>query len=946
MRKLLLAPFNAPDATERLLKEALAAGVEPRDILYLCPSPRKLRDAQARFIRLSGRQALVPPRFQTLPELARELHQSCGTTRRFRSELMPLLVQRLLGSDAGGSRNTPGFRPSIGYCRAVAGFIRDVKRYAAVDDEAAIRKTVVELLDPYEKPKARALEALDVLARCNRVLADKGWSDDEDILSLAAQRVSIAPPAGLLILDGFVAPNRLERALMTALIERTPQALALGYEGVRPSDPYGPGAAFVQFLAAQSFAVERLKPGPARPEPLLLRFNSPEDEVTAVARHIKEQRLARGLNLSQTVVCFPELEPLAPLAARTFREYGIPATFYPAQDLAASPPVAAVLELLQALESGYERVATTAAFSSEFLPGLLRLSRDEGLGPRHEAARSLNHAAREAGIINDKKSWEHIAKRLEPEHGFASDEDRAFARDLEQRVRQAFGLIERMMAGAATIGEHARAVKQLLEAADFCRNLEPDEPEIEPLLDDRGELYDILDSLAGFEADFGPCPANLSEFTETLAYLIGLARRTSERLPRGLLVMSMAETLGLAPEHLYFCSLTESSLPSRYPVDPLLPDAVRRNLGMPDIDWHRDHERFHFERTRHCSRNLPWLSYHAAAESRLVLPTPFTELEPSPAEPLPGLFSPAEEQHYDGTAAGRTLAGQSTTVNFNGDRDVLSALGRRFGPNRELSVTRLEAYRTCPYCFYVTEVMGLEALEPPALEIEPGQWGVIVHRALGRLYSRGVVPLPELKRRALASMDQVMGEFGLTAFWAEATRRLFENNLSDLVECEAALRAEGFSPAKTELSLSGPAGHDVLVKGRLDRVDANAESLRVIDYKTGRSPWVRPADVTDNRTHVQLPLYCHLLRASHPGRAIDNMGIYSTREARVRWLADPEHPVEVLVRAALENAVAIVSSIRSGDFRPVPADERGCAKCPLHFLCGRAGAESVSDAQC
>jgi RecB family exonuclease len=943
MRRLFLAPFDCPDATERLLKATLAAGVEPRDILYLCPSPRKIRDTQVRFARLAGRQAFIPPRFQTLYELARDLHSSYGTTRRFRSELKPLLVQRLLGPAertnrkpaprAGAGGREAG--PSIGYCRAVASFIRDVKRYAVVEDQNGIRKAVADLLDPYEKPKARALEALDALSRCNQALAEKGWSDDEDILTLAAQWVSTAPPPGLLVLDGFVAPNRLEQALIAALVGRTPRTLAFGYGDDQQSDAYRPGAGFVQFLKAQSFVAEKLEPAPARPEPVLLRFNSPEDELTGIARHIKEQCLAGRLDLSATVVCFPELESLAPLAARTFREYGIPATVYPAQDLAASPPVTAVLELLQAVDSGYERVAATAALSSEFFPGLLRLSRDKGPEPRLEAARALNHAARQAGIVKDPESWKHIAERLEPEYGFENDEEEAFARDMERRVCQATGLVEKMMAGAATLGDHARRLKQLLGAVDFCRNLEPGEPETEPLLEDRGELYDILDSLADFEDDFGARAADLSEFTKTLTYLIGLARRTPERLPRGLLVLSMAETLGLAPEHLYFGSLTESNLPSRYPVDPLLPDTVRRKLGMPDIDWHRDHERFHFERTRHCGRNLPWLSYHAAADAKLVLPTPFTDLEPVNAQPSPDLFSPEEEQRYAGTAAGRTLAEQATPVDFSRDQDALAALNRRFGPDRELSVTRLEGYRACPYCFYVTEVMKLEPLEPPALEIEPRQWGIIVHRVLGRLYSRGKVPLSDLKQQALACLDQVMDEFGLTAFWAEVTRRLFENNINDLVECEAALRAEGFSPMKTELPLSGAAARDLFVKGRLDRVDSSAESLRVIDYKTGRSPWVRPADVTDDRTHIQLPLYCHLLRARYPGKAIDNMGIYSTREARVRWLADGDCPVDDLIRAALENTVAIVESIRAGNFRPLPADESGCAECPQHFLCGR-----------
>lgn len=891
-----------------------------------------------RFARLLGRGSFVPPRFLTLPELARDLYENNGTTRRFRSELKPLLVQSLLAQEASKARpRTKGASsPSIGFCRAVASFIRDVKLDADTGDLEAIRQTVADLLDPYEKPKARALEALDILGRYNAALESSGWSDDEDILALAAGWAAAGTGIQLLVLDGFVAPSRLERQLIAVLVGRAQKAFALCHGDVGNNRAYEFGDDFVRFLEEHSFSITRLKPAPVRPEPPLFRFSTPEDEVVGIARHIKQQCLAGVLDLSKTVVAFPVLDEMAPLITRTFREYGIPATVYPAQDLSASPPVTAVLELLAAIESGYERVATTAAFASEFLPGFLRLSSDKDGVARTTAAAALNRAARSSGIIKDADAWVHLAERLEPEYGFENDEEREFARDLEKRVRQAVGLVEKMMAGAQTLGDFARRLKRLLEVADFCRNLNPDETETGTLLEDRGELYDILDSLVGFEADFGARPTDLTGFTRIVTYLIGMARRTPERVPRGVLVLAMPETLGLAPEHLYLGSLTEPILPSRYPVDPLLPDMVRRKLNLPDMDWHRNHERFHFERTRQCSPASPWLSYHAAAEAKLVLPTPFLDSEPVPARPASGLFSPEEEQRYIGAASGRTLPEAARPVDFGKDKDVLAALSRRFGPERKLSVTRLEKYRACPYCFYVSEVLGLEPLELPALEIEPQQWGIIVHRALGRLYSRGAVPLGNLKNEALAALDHVVVEFGLNRFWTEVTRRLFENSIDDIVECEAGLRAEGFTPAGTEVNVEGQVRPGLLLKGRLDRYDSDGEKLRVLDYKTGGSPFVRTREVTEARTHIQLPVYCHLLKLSLPDKNIDNMGIYSTREARVGWLAKDSCTVAELVRAALENAAEVARSIRAGEFPPDPAEEKACDKCSQAFLCGRA----------
>lgn len=898
----------------------------------MCPSPRRLHDIQLRFAQAAGSGAFIPPRFLTLPELARRLHQSRGSTRRFRPELKPLLVQNLLAQER---KTGTAPVPSIGYCNAVAGFIRDVKLAAADSDLRTTRQTVTKLLDAYEKPRTRALEAFDILERYDSALHRNNWSDDEDILALAAGWVAAGPSLPLLVLDCFVSPSRLEQKLIAALLDRAEKSLALCFGGPDADQSYRLGSDFIRFLKTLSFSVSPLQAPPARPEPPLLRFNSPDDEVAGIARDIKLRSLSGELDITRTVVALPALETFAPLVSRTFREYGIPATIYPTQDLTASPPVVAALELLTALETRYERTSTTAAFASEFLPGLLRLSSDTDGSARTTAAAALNRAAREAGIVKDADAWLHLSERLEPEYGFESEDERSFARDLEKRVKQAIRLTEKMLAGAQTLGEYAVRFKGLLGAAGFCRDLEPHNPESAPLLEDRGELYDILDSLAGFEADFGAQPVDLPGFARTLTYLVGMTHRTAERMPRGVIILSLSETLGLAPEHLYLGALTESNLPSRYPVDPLLPDAVRRKLGLPDIDWHLDRERFHFERTRRSSPAAPWLSYHSAAEGKLVLPTPFFDREPVQAKPALGLFSPEEEQRHRGTESGIALPETVRPVDFGADKDVLAALDSRFGSTRHLSVTRLERYRACPYCFYVNEVLGLEPLEPPSLKIEPQQWGLIVHRALAELYRNGPVPLDQLRSRALASLNQVIGEFGLNRFWTEVTRRLFENNLDDIVECEAGLRAKGFNPAGTEVSLRGEAGPDVLVKGRLDRFDSDGRQIVVLDYKTGSSGAVKPRDVIENRTHLQLPVYCHLLNNIHKDKTIANMGIYSTQEAKVNWLADKGTSVEELISAALANAVEIVGLIRAGKFPALPAKDGTCGNCPQAFLCGK-----------
>ncbi len=947
MRKLFLAPFGAHDAGERLLRAALDTGVAPADILYLCPSPRKQRLVQIQFFRLANQPAIVPPQFKTLNQVARDLHEQFGTARRFTSELKPLLVQRLLAQEKGGQGFTgskvlaglpappnPVTRPvSIGYARAVGDFITEIKRYVSRSEQTGLKGRFRELLAAYEKPLARALEALDALEKYDRELASRNWADDEDIMDEAARHVGrnrICPR--VLVLDSFVAPNRLEADLLAALIKQAETCIALGYAGEPADEDYRLASKFVELVRSQEgFAVETLPASPAPPEPQLFAFPTIEDEVAGICRDI----LSRGvfITLADTVVAFPQLADYTAMVKRVFEQYEIPVTVYPSSDLAASPPVLAVLELLRALDSGYERIATAAALGSPFLPGLLKLKTKDDSENRDRAAIALNHYSRRARIIKGRVNWNNIAARLEAAEDRLDETELEYINGLQSRIRQATGLIEKMLEPADTVGNQARRLKQFLEAVDYGSNLVAEEPGTDELLEDRRALYDILDALSSFESDFGARKESRAQFIKTLVYLIRLAGRAPEPAPAGVIVMDMTETLGLAPKHLYFGGLTETNLPGAYSGDPILPDRVRRELDMPDIDWHRDWQRFNFCRTMSASPNTPFLSFYDSDEGRPVLPSPFLTIAPLKPVPSEVIYSKAEEQTARGKAAGIQFADTCHPVDFGRDPDVIKALAARFGPERPISVTRLEAYRTCPYLFYLENILGLETPEEPRYDIDARQWGLVVHRVMEKLYASGSLPVEQVHDAAMKALDATLAEVELPVFWQEVTRRVFANLLPDLVRCETELREGGFKPQKTEVSLPGNLAKDIAVRGRFDRVDSSATAFRVLDYKTGRTGNFTPKAVIDG-THVQLPLYAWLYQQAKPELAIDNFGVYALREPDVIWFARRKYTVDELVKAALANAVAIVKSIREGEFPALPADDRICEYCNLGHTCG------------
>ncbi len=924
-RKLLLAPFSARNNTDTLLSHAidlLPAGRPGHDfsgILYLTPNPGRLSDSCLRFSRLVDQKALIPPRFLSPGMLARDLFAESGNRTPFSAELRPLVIRALM-SDQDSSA-------TLGYARAVSSLISEVKRHVVRAEQTALPARLESWLAGFDRPRERALEALELMDHYDKLLEEQGWTDPEDIMRFAVGQVKKHEKPAVLVLDGFTAPEPLEQELLAALIESAQSTIALTWGDSTDKPEYRHPSRFLDFLSRRNlkFKVEVLDA--AEPEtPVLLRLPTIEEEVIHIARDIKRRFLAQELSLPATVVAFPNLERYAALVTRILSRYGIPHRVSITCPLSASAQAVAVLELLRALDTGYERLAFAAALGSPFLPGLLRLARDHDDRPCEAAARRINFDSKRAGIIKGQKSWRNIGSRIIAAEDLEGPEREA-ALELQARVRQAIGLVGKTLAGAKTIADRCRGLEQFLEAAGFTRATKPGS--------DARRIYDILDSLARLDDAVRLPDTGLTGFTSTISFLLTQAQASDTRQYGGVNVLSIRDTLGLEPSHLYVGGLTEEDLPSGYPADSILPDQVRRRLGMLDVDLHRDWENFNLLRALHSCPEPPLLSYHDSDGDNLVLPTPFLDIRTTKAEKTPEVFSSEELLHAEGERRAALLAERDFEVNFSADTEVLKALSARFGPKHSVSVTRLESYRRCPFLFYIEHVLGLESLPEPAYEIDAAQWGLLVHRVLEDLYSKGPVELDSIPERCRAGLERVLTEADLPGFWAEVTRRVLANILPEFVKTEAAMRAQGWVPTQAETWIQGEPVRGLKVHGRLDRVDAHDDSLRVIDYKTGSIASITSRAVVHDRTHIQLPLYAKLLLDRNPGKAIDNIGVWSIRDAEVVWLARRDCTVQELIDAAVANASDTVEEIRQGRFPVLDVDEQTCRSCELGFLCGR-----------
>jgi len=923
--KLYLCPFGYQGATRLLFQEATRGqtGNDFSWLTYIAPTPRKVRAAQLDFAETVGKAAFIPPGFLTLNQFARQAYARFGTRRRLDPELRTLLIARLL----------PGFgqpRMSLGYARAIADFIKALADYCPQLSLSELREQVRILMKDFDRPRANVLQALEIRKRYQELLEAKGWIDDEGVVAaVAASPQSILSSHQFLVLDGFFDLTRLEEQLVARLVKDAGQVLALSPVFQDLPEVTSPVQGFPEFLQTLT-TVETVRlrnPRPPRLKPRYFRFPSREQEVEGIAADLKSRLRAKVLRPDQAIVVFPQFRQYSAIVRRVFTKYGIPFTLFPERMLAASPPLIAVLELLSAVENNFPRVSFVAALTSPYFARISAACRE-----------TVNRFSLAARLVKDRLGWQFLERRLRDEDPEMDEREQGLLKETQRNTNLVLGFCADYAGPGReqdTLTGFASRLRTLLARLGFGEKLDPARSEELELRNDQRLSYNLLESLAAFEHDFGPEQYSLAEFHRILTQLVRSTPAPPEPERRGVLVSSTLETRGLDCKQLYYGGLTEDDLPTRFKHDPILPDSVRIRLNLPNLDRHSLWQHLHFLRLVNTPEEDPFLSFPDTEEGRLLLPCPFLDEESGddPKEP-DAVFTAEEQQRREGAQQAIGYQERFEPLGLQSDPEVVTELARRFGPDHVLAVTRLERYRRCPVLFYIENVLGIQAQEEPRFEPQPADWGSILHRILERLYAEGKVAVKDIPERLRLIVPAVLQDFGLPGFWQQAVQRVLDELVPDFLALEQELRDEGFAPVRVEHAVTANVFPDLRLKGRIDRIDASATELRVLDYKSGGTSDITVPAIRERGTYLQLPLYARMVQDQYPGKTIENLGIYGLRDVEIKWLAK-RADVSELIQAALGHARAVIDALRRAEFPPEPAGRNDCPTCPHNFICPR-----------
>ena len=286
-----------------------------------------------------------------------------------------------------------------------------------------------------------------------------------------------------------------------------------------------------------------------------------------------------------------------------------------------------------------------------------------------------------------------------------------------------------------------------------------------------------------------------------------------------------------------------------------------------------------------------------------------------------------------------------------------------------LSATKLETYASCPFKYFLSEVLGLKMSPSPEeiWRIQPLDRGKVIHEILYQFYrearNRHLGPLTP---GSLAAYWQIMQEVGAGVFTAAEKQGLtgasllWELDRQEILEdLHGFLQQELEEPQKMipshfevrfgyekEISQSNRSGESISLileddasasfRGRIDRIDFFPEGngLRVIDYKTGSLPGQE--DRFCGGTTLQLPLYlmaaCRIWKEADIEKSWAEYCSVSRKGKFGRIAFHGENWTEK-EKTFIRIIRTISRGIAEGTFFPFQEDARDCKYCDFQNLC-------------
>lgn len=401
-------------------------------------------------------------------------------------------------------------------------------------------------------------------------------------------------------------------------------------------------------------------------------------------------------------------------------------------------------------------------------------------------------------------------------------------------------------------------------------------------------------------------------------------------------LLSLEQTTLARFDALILAGAEREYLPGHAPPSPYFNDQVRRELGLPCWREQLALRLHHFRRLLEAAPQV-LITHRREEDGEELLPSPWLEAVQTLhqhaygddlSEPLlAALLTDADSQVASPDPA--PLPAPSANP-----RPILPAAQLP----EQISVAAQQRLIDCPYQFFAADCLGLKPVEEVREALEKSDYGERVHLCLEAFHG-GVDGLPGPFDTALeaGTRDQAV------ALLERISQAVFQQDLEDnfihrgwlkrwlamipeYIDWQLAREAR-WRPSQIERSVEQPLAGAWRLKGRLDRIDRDADDrLAVIDYKTGAVP---SAEQVDAGEAVQLISYAMLLDDVEQVE-------YLRLDQQVRSLASIQGEALVTLRDAVRGRlIEVLTAMASGSPLPAWGDPETCGRCRMAGLCRR-----------
>lgn len=251
-----------------------------------------------------------------------------------------------------------------------------------------------------------------------------------------------------------------------------------------------------------------------------------------------------------------------------------------------------------------------------------------------------------------------------------------------------------------------------------------------------------------------------------------------------------------------------------------------------------------------------------------------------------------------------------------------------------ISASGYNSLMACPYQFYTRHALRLNELDEVSPALEKRDYGEYVHDILHRFHRAHPVLIGldgAMLQQALRDITREVFAHAIEAdFVSHAWALRWEASIPGYVAWQTAREQEGWRWQEGELERTREIpladGRQLVLRGRLDRVDRKGDELAVLDYKTQSADGLKKK-LKEPGEDVQLPCYA-LLLGEMPHQAV----FVAVDEEDVRQV-EAEEGVAELAEANRERLCDMFDAMYQGASLPAQGVSQACDYCEMRGLC-------------